>query len=82
MYTIYRVNADDLDQRLLDSLKMIFKHKRIEIAVSEVDDAGEAETAYLLKSEANRLRLMDAVANIESNTRLVYISSQDLENLP
>jgi len=83
MYTIYQINADELDIRFLESLKVMFKHKIIEIAVSEIGQSGEAETEYLLKSPANRRRLMDAIANIEQsqtpNDGLVYVSLDDLE---
>ena len=31
MQTIYQMNADESDQTLLDSIKLQFKHKKIEI---------------------------------------------------
>ncbi len=49
METIYQVNADDLNEDFLEGLKTSFKHKEIEIVVYERD-----ETAYLLRSPANR----------------------------
>jgi len=52
MYTIYQVKADELDDSFLHALKAMFKDKEIEIAVYERD-----ETAYLLRSPANRERL-------------------------
>jgi antitoxin YefM len=52
MQTIYQINANELDQNLLDSIKALFKHKEIEIVISERD-----ETAYLLRSPANREKL-------------------------
>ena len=61
MDAIYHVKADELDQRFLDALKAMFKDKEIEIAVYERD-----ETAYLLRSPANRERLLRAVADVES----------------
>jgi len=30
MYTIYRLNADELDEKFLESLKSAFGHKQIE----------------------------------------------------
>jgi len=48
MYTLYRLNADDLDGGFLQSLKELFKGQTIEIAVSGAEDASEDETAYLL----------------------------------
>jgi antitoxin YefM len=66
METIYQLNADDLNEDFLEGLKASFKHKEIEIVVYERD-----ETAYLLRSPANRARLLDAVADVEQNRNLV-----------
>jgi antitoxin YefM len=66
MDIIYHVKADELDQSFLDALKAMFKDKEIEIAVYERD-----ETAYLLRSPANRERLLRAIADIESSQNIV-----------
>ena len=87
MYTIYQINADELDIQFVESLKILFRHKKIEIAVSELNQSGETE--YLLKTPANRQRLLDAIANIEHDQQadqvpeakhgLVYVTTEDLE---
>lgn len=66
MQTIYQINADELDENFLDSVKAQFKHKEIEIVVFERD-----ETAYLLRSPANRNYLLRAVKDIEENRNIV-----------
>jgi antitoxin YefM len=66
MYTIYRLNADELDSKFLESLKSTFGHKQIEIAVSDAD-----ETDYLLRSPVNRERLLKAMADLEAGRNLV-----------
>ncbi len=66
METIYQLNADDLNEDFLEGLKTSFKHKEIEIVVYERD-----ETAYLLRSPANRARLLEAVTDIEQNRNVV-----------
>lgn len=66
MQTIFQVNADDLDQNFLESLKTLFKHKEIEIAVYE-----RGETEYLERSPANRERLLQAIQDVENNRNLV-----------
>jgi antitoxin YefM len=66
MDAIYHVKADELDESFLEALKAMFKDKEIEIAVSERD-----ETAYLLRSPANRERLLRAVADVESSQNIV-----------
>jgi antitoxin YefM len=66
MYTIYRLNADELDSKFLESLKSAFGHKQIEIAVSESD-----ETDYLLRAPTNREHLVSALADVEAGRNLV-----------
>ncbi len=64
MYAIYKLRADELDQRFLDTLKNQFQDREIEIAVCETVDVAEDETAYLLRSPANRERLLKALENV------------------
>ena len=66
MDVIYHVKADELDQSFLDALKAMFKDREIEIAVYERD-----ETAYLLRSPANRERLLRAIADVESSQNII-----------
>lgn len=74
MVTTYRLRADELDQDFIEALKTLFKDKEIEIIVSEVD-----ETAYLLQSEANKERLLQAVQNINNQQKLVEVPLDDLQ---
>lgn len=74
MHTTYRLNASELDENFLEGLKATFHGREIEIVVSEVD-----KTGYLLKSDANRERLLAAKANIEKGTHLVEVSLESLE---
>ncbi len=68
MVTIYRMNMNDLDDRFLEALRALFKDKEVEITVTEID-----ETQYLLQGEANRIRLLQAVRNIENGQNLVDV---------
>jgi antitoxin YefM len=79
MYTIYRINANELDGRFVRALKAMFKNKEIEIAVCEVTEIEEDETAYLLKSPANRERLLKAIENVAQNRNLVTVNLDELE---
>jgi antitoxin YefM len=74
MDIIYHVKADELDQDFLDALKAMFKDKEIEIAVYERD-----ETAYLLRSPANRERLLRAIADIESSQNIVAPAQEQFQ---
>ena len=78
MYTIYRIKADELDSRFLEALKAMFKNKEIEIAVCEATQREEDETAYLLKSPANRDRLLKAIENVAHNRNLVTVNLEGL----
>lgn len=78
MYALYKLRADELDQRFLDSLKSQFQDREIEIAVSEVADSTEDETAYLLRSPANRERLLRAIENVAKGRDLEVVELDDL----
>ena len=73
MQKVYKVKANDLDAHFLEELKATFRDREIEIVVSEVD-----ETSYLLKSPANREKLLKAVDNIKKRENLVEFNSDDL----
>lgn len=79
MYTIYRIKADELDSRFLKALKSLFKNKEIEIAVCEAPEIEEDETVYLLKSPANRARLLKAVENVSQDCNLVTVNLDELQ---
>ena len=74
METIYQLNADDLNEDFLEGLKASFKHKEIEIVVYERD-----ETAYLLRSPANREHLLKAIADIEQNRKVVVPDQEQFQ---
>ena len=68
MQTVYRLKAEELDTRFVESLKMLFQDRDIEIVVTEVD-----ETSYLLRSEANKKRLLEAIDDIEHGRNLIEV---------
>lgn len=78
MYALYKLRADELDQRFLDTLKSQFQDREIEIAVSEAVDSTEDETAYLLRSPANRERLLRAIDNVAQGRDLEIVELDDL----
>jgi antitoxin YefM len=71
MQSVYRLNANELDDRFLESLKALWGDREIEIVISEAD-----ETAYLMGNQANCQRLLKAVNDIEQRHNLVEV---DLE---
>ena len=78
MYTIYRINANDMDNRFIRVLKTMFRNKEIEIAVCDVSEIEEDETAYLLKSPANRERLLKAIKDVAHSRDLVTVNLDEL----
>jgi antitoxin YefM len=78
MYTIYKLRADELDQHFLDTLKHQFQDREIEIAVCEAAESAEDETAYLLRSPANRERLLRALENVARGENLEVVDLGDL----
>jgi antitoxin YefM len=74
MQTIYQINADELDESILESIKALFKHKDIEIVVFERD-----ETAYLLRSDNNRERLLQAVKDVEENRNIIVPNQEQFQ---
>ncbi len=68
MVTVYRLHVNELNDKFIESVQAFYKDTEVEITVTEVD-----ETGYLLRSEANRARLMQAVRNIEDGQNLVEI---------
>lgn len=79
MYALYRVHVDELDNRFLETLKTMFKHQEVEISVCESTQSEEDETAYLLKSPANRERLLKAIENVARQQDLVTIDLDQLQ---
>lgn len=78
MYTVYKPNADELNEDFLQSIKSLFHNKTIEIAVCEAEAAGQDETAYLLRDPANRQRLLEAIENVRHGHGLIKVDMATL----
>ncbi|MEK6409022.1 MAG: hypothetical protein AABN34_19030 [Acidobacteriota bacterium] len=74
MNAIYQLNADELDESFVNAVKAAFKDKEIEIAVYERD-----ETAYLLRSPANRERLLRAIADVEKSQNIITADQEQFQ---
>ena len=62
MVTVYRLNVNELNEQFIQALQTLFRDREVEITVTEVE-----ETDYLLRSEPNRRRLLQAIKNIDNN---------------
>jgi antitoxin YefM len=74
MTAIYQGKAEELDQNFLEAVKAAFKDKEIEITVYERD-----ETAYLLRSPANREHLLGAISDVDSSENLVTPNQEEFQ---
>ena len=74
MHSTYRLNSDELSSDFIRAIKKVYPHKNIEIVVQDVED----ETEYLMRSEANREHLMQAIKNVEEHNNLVEMDASDI----
>ena len=77
MIATYRLKADEITENLLKNIQDNYRNKEIEITIQEVED----ETAYLLKSEANREHLLRGIDEVRSGAHLQTMSVKDLNRL-
>ena len=77
MYTLYKINADELNENFIASIKAQFQHKDIEIAICETAQTEQDETGYLLRQPANKARLLEAIDNIKKG-ECVSVNLDDL----
>ncbi|HOF00543.1 MAG TPA: hypothetical protein PK385_01105 [Spirochaetota bacterium] len=73
MNAIYRLEANEINNDFIKSIKNIYKNKRIEIIINEIYD----ETEYLKKDENNYDLILE---NIKSDKKVIFNSLQDLMN--
>ena len=71
MNTIYQLHANELNGNFLNSVKALFKGRKITIAITtEID-----ETEYLLQSEANRKQLFDSINNLKKKKNIITFNN-------
>ncbi len=66
MYTLYKINSDELNDNFITAIKALFPHQTIEIAISQTTEIEEDETAYLLNNPVNKAKLLAAIARVEN----------------
>lgn len=70
------MHIDELDEKILKSLRKLFKDKKVTITISDLTD----ETSYLLSSESNRNHLLSSIEQANGNKFIQFKSITDLQN--
>jgi|GEM_PF-540574 hypothetical protein len=76
MNTVIQMHIDELDEKLLKSLRKLFKDKKVTITISDSGD----ETNYLLSSDSNRNHLLSSIEQVRENKFIQFKTIKDLEN--
>jgi predicted metal-dependent enzyme (double-stranded beta helix superfamily) len=78
MYTLVRMNAEEINMSFIDFIKTSFKGKKIALHIYEEDID---ETEFLLKSHVNEKRLYQSIDNVKNNINLKEINFSDLQQI-
>jgi len=73
MYTTYHLQEEELNEEFLQSIKQLFRNKKIAITIEEEMD----ETEYLLGNPANKEKLLQAMADYGNGTSFIMVDNVD-----
>jgi antitoxin YefM len=76
MFATYTIGKNELNDAFLNNLKSFGNSDQLIISVEDYD-----ETEYLLKSEANKNILLNAVKNVEEGRNLKSFTIEEFESL-
>lgn len=66
------LDFDELNSSFIERLKLLFKNSKApRVTIVLEDESDEDETTYLLKSEANRVRLMQSLENARQGNTIM-----------
>jgi antitoxin YefM len=77
METIFKIKAEELDSKFIETIKNLFKDRELEISIKPIQD----ETEYLLSSPANKKHLMDAIKDVKKNKNLIRFTTTEFKDL-
>lgn len=78
MEAIYKLNAEEIDPNLMDTIKKLFHGKKITITVTTAD---VDETTYLTQNPANAKHLLENIAAQPTITFTAGEFDQHVEDL-
>jgi len=76
METVFRLNASEIDNKFLATLKTLFRKREIEITVTDII---KDETEFLLKDPKNRAHLLKAIEEVKRNKNLVRFTGEEFK---
>jgi len=77
MSTVINIHSDELDEHFIQAIKEMFRHKKLEIAIQEVEY--QDETEYLFSTEANKKHLLEAMERVERREGLIEVDLEELK---
>lgn len=77
MQSTYRVKANELNSDFVEAVKKLYKDRTITIFISEETEVDE--TQYLMRSEANHKRLLEAIQDVKEGKNLMTVDLQKLK---
>lgn len=81
MQTLYKLNADELNMAFLDSVKALFPHKTIEVAIHEVNDEAQLPATDLQKAKFAQFPSRLTLTRDDMNARRPEYQTMTVENI-
>lgn len=78
MYSVYNLDASELDENFWKGIKKQCAGKHIEITVETLDDNMDT-TEFLLSDPENKKQLLKSIKNVEERKNLVEVSWDDIK---
>lgn len=69
------MHIDELDEKILKSLRKLFKNRTITITISDSD----TDTNYLFSNESNKNHLLTSIQQAKENKFIQFKTVEDLE---
>lgn len=75
MITTIQTDANKIDSQFIESIKTLFKNKKIKVTIEDETD----ETEYLLTNESNKDFLMRSIKQAETGNLISFNANDELK---